>query len=388
MMFNSPKIKAWASDLEGNTIDQINKTAELQVIDGIAIMPDAHIGKGSTVGSVIATSGAIIPAAVGVDIGCGMACLKLPFKIDSFGNLKDLRHSIERSIPLGKNHNKRVTPTAKVLMETLGARSLFGAKQKDQKESALALGTLGGGNHFIEICGDQNDDAWIMLHSGSRNIGKRIADFHINRAKGLFRESLDKLPDPDLAYLVQGTKEFEDYIHDLLWAQSFARLNREELLLRVLKDVSFSLFKDDRLLKMQKKLARIDCHHNYSAQEEYGGKSLWITRKGAVSAKKGELGIVPGSMGASSFITVGKGLVDSYCSSAHGAGRWLSRTAAREKFKLEDLINQTKGIECRKDQRVIDEIPSAYKNIDQVMKDQADLVTPLFTLKQILNVKG
>lgn len=385
-------IKIWASDLQQEAENQVRNLAELPFIfDHIAVMADAHVGKGSTVGTVIATQGAIIPAAVGVDIGCGMSAVKLPFKIDILGDsLKKLRTSIERSVPTGfyahKNTTPRIIETMKRLGFNLKAKTLKNVEPLYEK-ACLQLGTLGGGNHFIEICQDTENNAWVMLHSGSRNIGKTLAEIHINNAKGLMRQHLIHLPDPDLAYLMQETPEFNNYIHDLHWAQAYAKENRNEMMLRVLKDISFHVYGEDKGSKFLTTF-RVDCHHNYTNIENHFGKKIWVTRKGAVAAHQGEFGIIPGSMGSQSYIVKGKGNPESFCSCAHGAGRRMSRNQARELYTQEDLKQQTQGVECRKDKDVIDEIPSAYKPINEVMANQSDLVEVVYELKQLICIKG
>lgn len=378
-------IKAWIDGvtLEDTALQQLLNLSELPFIyKHIAVMPDAHWGMGSTVGSVIATKGAIIPAAVGVDIGCGMAAVKLKFKIDMLTRLDVLRTSIERSVPVGFHANKEITHRM-----WSSIKPLYADGTPVTEKSYLQLGTLGGGNHFIEICGDENNDAWIVLHSGSRNIGKTSAERHIDKAKGLMLEYFISLPDPDLAYLVQNTPAFDAYIADLLWCQDYAKQNRNEMLLRVLKDVAYHVYGDDKrydhLVDM-----RVDCHHNFTQIENHFGSNIWITRKGAVSAREGQLGIIPGSMGTRSYIVRGKGNLESFCSCSHGAGRAMSRNQARKLFSLEDHALATKGVECRKDEEVIDETPAAYKDIDAVMAAQNELVDIVYILKQILCVKG
>lgn len=377
-------VKIWTNDIEPEAEKQLLNAAGLPFLHKhISVMPDCHAGKGSTIGTVIATKGAIIPSCVGVDLGCGMCAVKLPIKIDSFTDLFKLRSSIERSIPVGFNSHKN--PTDRIW----DSFKILGSPKSDINitKAVSQIGTLGGGNHFIEICQDQNNDAWVMLHSGSRNIGKVLADIHINGAKDLMKKYFIDLPDPDLAYLVQNTPEFDNYIHDLHWAQNYAKANRNEMMLRVLKDISYHLYSED--VGSEKMTAlRVDCHHNYTQQEHHFGANVWVTRKGAVSAKAGELGIIPGSMGAKSFIVEGLGNPESFHSCSHGAGRAMSRTKARALFTAKDLAEQTQGVECRKDSEAVDEIPSAYKNIDIVMENQADLVKPLYQLKQILCVKG
>jgi len=386
-------VKIWATDLEVEAEEQLRKLAQMPFIEShVAAMPDAHAGRGSTVGTVIATRGAIIPAAVGVDIGCGMCAVKLPFKVDELGGdarLRELRHSIERSIPTGRNGYKAMDERRGAAFQALGKNSLM-QEDEDQrvvKNSALQLGTLGGGNHFIEICKDKTDMAWVMLHSGSRNIGKCLAERHIDKAKGLMKQYFIDLPDPDLAYLAQGSYEFDAYMKDLMWAQGFAKHNRNEMMLRVLKDVSHHVYGEERPAE-ELTVHRVDCHHNYTNWENHGGKNIMVTRKGAVSARKDEWGIIPGSMGAKSFIVQGLGNPESFCSCSHGAGRKMSRTKARATFTVGDLEQQTAGVECRKDNAVLDEIPASYKDIDLVMTNQADLVAPVYELKQILCVKG
>jgi tRNA-splicing ligase RtcB len=349
-------------------------------------MPDAHAGKGSTVGTVIATNGAIIPAAVGVDIGCGMCAVKLSVKIDAFKDVAKLRHSIERDVPVGREVHKEVTERMGTSFNAIQGQT--SADVNLLKKAAHQLGTLGGGNHFIEICHDQNDDAWVVLHSGSRGVGNILATKHIEAAQGLMKQYfIDKIMpdmDPDLAWLSQGMPEFTNYIKDLHWAQDYAKANRHEMMLRTLRNVSYHLYGEERDLATQ----RVDCHHNYTSMENHFGKNIWVTRKGAVSAREGEWGIIPGSMGAKSFIVQGLGNAESFCSCSHGAGRKMSRTKAKEAFSIADLEAQTAGVECRKDADVVDEIPGAYKDIDQVMANQADLVKPVFTLKQIMCIKG
>lgn len=381
-------VKIWASDLEPEAEQQVRNMATLPFIySHVAVMPDAHAGKGSTVGTVIATKGAIIPAAVGVDIGCGMCAVKLPFKVDKFGdNLAKLRHSIERSVPTGFQAHSEVTSRMSEALQAIPG-DISTRKGINLDKVAHQLGTLGGGNHFIEVCQDTENGAWIVLHSGSRNLGKTLAEVHIDKAKDLMKQYFIDLPDPDLAFLAQGTDEFKAYISDLLWAQKYAKANRNEMMLRVLREVSMELYGEDK--GPDAMIAeRVDCHHNYTAMENHGGHNIWVTRKGAVSAREGELGIIPGSMGAKSFIVKGKGNADSFCSCSHGAGRKMSRSKARKVFTTADLEAQTAGVECRKDDAVLDEIPGSYKDIDLVMKNQADLVEPVYTLKQLICIKG
>ena len=378
-------VKIWASDLEAEAEAQVRNVAGMPFIfKHVAVMPDAHAGKGSTVGTVIATEGTLIPAAIGVDIGCGMCAVQLPFKIDVFGDrLAALRSSIERSVPVGHHENREVNDRVQAAMLSLGKVSEVGKKWTDMGKASRQIGSLGGGNHFIEICQDQDNNAWVLLHSGSRNVGKCLAEIHIDKAKGLMKQYFIDLPHEDLAYLVQGTPEFEFYMKDLLWAQDYAKFNRDEMMKRILKDISHHVWKTDKGEDAMTKF-RVDCHHNFAAMENHFGKNVWVTRKGAVRAREGQWGIIPGSMGTRSYIVKGKGNADSFCSCSHGAGRRMSRTKANEMFTIKDVEEQTKGVECRKDAGIIDEIPASYKDIDVVMANQADLVEPVFTLKQIL----
>lgn len=380
-------VKIWATDLESEAETQVRNIANLPFIHKhVAVMPDAHAGKGSTIGTVIATKGAIIPAAVGVDIGCGMSAVRLPFHAGSIPNLSKLRSSIERSVPVGHNSHKEVTPRiAEALTQIEGGFSTHQGINLDKV--AKQLGTLGGGNHFIEICSDKQGIAWVLLHSGSRNLGKTFADVHIEKAKGLMKSYFIDLPDPELSYLVQGTPEFQHYIQDLKWAQNYAKANRHEMMLRILKDISHHMYGEERPAS-ELTTFRVDCHHNYCSMENHFGSNVWVTRKGAVSAKAGEFGIIPGSMGTKSYIVKGLGATESFHSCSHGAGRRMSRTKAHATFTLDDLKYQTEGVECRKDAGVIDEIPAAYKDIDVVMSNQSDLVEVVHELKQILCIKG
>ncbi len=385
-------IKIWASDLEPEAEQQVRNIASLPFIfKHVAVQADAHAGKGSTVGTVIATQGAIIPACVGVDIGCGMCAMKLPFKIDILKDLPKLRHSIERSVPTGKNSNHSLTPSASEAWSQLGEISDT-AKSKMRsgvlEKSQYAIGSLGNGNHFIELCNDTNNDAWIMLHSGSRNIGKCLAEIHIDKAKNLMKEYFISLPDPDLAYLTQNTIEFKEYLQDLMWGQRFAMANRNEMMDRTLREVLYHVGMLDKYNDYKQNLFRVNCHHNYTSIEHHFGKNVYVTRKGAVSAKRDEWGIIPGSMGTRSYIVQGLGNAESFCSCSHGAGRKMSRTKAKELFTLDDFKAQTNGVECSKEASLIDEIPGAYKAIEEVMANQADLVKPVFELKQVLCIKG
>lgn len=382
-------VKMWVTNLEEEARIQIKNVANLPFIfKHVAVMPDAHAGKGATIGTVIATRGAIIPSAVGVDIGCGMSAVKLPFGIDVLigGSIKDLRHSIERSIPVGHQRNMEVSKRVEGIFSGL-LHLPHSFSDPTYCHADKQLGSLGGGNHFIEICQDQTGEAWVMLHSGSRNIGKTLADIHITKAKGLMKKYFIDLPDPDLAFVAQGTKEFSEYLNDLLWCQQYAFQNRREMMLRVLKDISFHIYGEERP-EEELTTFSVDCHHNYTTMEHQFGENVWVTRKGAVSAREGEWGIIPGSMGVKSFIVQGLGNPESFNSCSHGAGRKMSRTKARHMFSASDLVLQTDGVECRKDVDIVDEIPGAYKNIDEVMENQADLVRPVYELKQIICIKG
>jgi tRNA-splicing ligase RtcB (3'-phosphate/5'-hydroxy nucleic acid ligase) len=395
-------VKAWTGQLqvEWDALNQIRNIASLPVVAGhVAIMPDVHLGKGATVGSVIPTKAAIIPAAVGVDIGCGMVAVRLNLGASDLpDNLSQVRAQIERDVPVGFNcHNDRLKMSKHVGLaglrlnreidklyarfEALAIRARLG--RLNEGRVWRQVGTLGGGNHFIEICLDESQSVWLMLHSGSRNVGKTIGECAIHMAREIAVRQERHLADKDLAWLDEGSPEFDEYIAGLRWAQDYAALNREVML--TLAITAFGK-------AMKREIAGVDtavnCHHNYASLEEHFGETIWITRKGAVSARAGELGIIPGSMGARSFIVRGKGNADSYSSCSHGAGRRMSRGAAKRQFSLDDLALQTDGVECRKDAGVIDEIPGAYKDIDAVMAAQSDLVDVVHTLKQVLCVKG
>jgi len=349
----------------------------------VALMPDAHLGIGSMVGSVIATKDAVIPATVGVDIGCGMMAVKTPFKSGILdGKLKDLRHNIERTIPVGFNwHNEPVDESYE--WENWKLFSGLHKGVQDRKSKAMnQLGTLGGGNHFVEVCLDTKNRVWLMLHSGSRGIGNEIATRHIATAKELHR--LSELPDPALAYFIKGTHEFRNYWRDLKWAQDYAMKNREIMMKRLLYQFNRMFNKGEDFTPE----ITVNCHHNYVAQEHHYDEDVYVTRKGAINAESGRYGIIPGSMGAKSFIIKGLGTPESFNSCSHGAGRKMSRTKAKKMFTKQDLEAQTKGVECRKDKGVIDEIPGAYKNIDKVMANQKDLVEVVAELKQVVCVKG
>lgn len=354
-------------------------------------MPDVHCGIGATVGSVIPTKGAIIPAAVGVDIGCGMNAIRLSITADQLpDNLRGLRSAIERDVPVGFEMHKRDAVSDSTIRSLSGGLSrvwekhpkLKGKQKKPYQTWIRQLGTLGGGNHFIELCLDENDDVWVMLHSGSRGVGNAIGRYFIELARRDMEKVQMNLPDRDLAYFNEGTKYFADYIEAVQWAQDYAMVNRREMM-RLTLNVLKKRLPDFKVTK-----EAINCHHNYVSEELHFGESVFVTRKGAIRAGEGELGIIPGSMGAKSFIVRGKGNCNSFSSCSHGAGRVMSRSKAKRTFNQEDLEAQTIGVECRKDKSVIDEIPAAYKDIDQVMANQHDLVDVVHTLKQVVCIKG
>lgn len=381
-------IKIWTDDVEASAMAQLKNIASLPFIhsNGVAAMPDVHAGIGATVGSVIATDKAVIPAAVGVDIGCGMNAVRLSLKASDLpDNLSVIRAQIERDVPLGAGgaHKTDREPT---LNEALSN----GFDLISQKHPALAknkrqaqLGTLGSGNHFIEICIDENQDVWVMLHSGSRGVGNLIGRYFIEKAKRRMEQYFIHLPDGDLAYFPEDTDDFNDYVEAVNWAQDYALENRRVMMQAVIAAMRRHIEVDFTITQ-----EAINCHHNYVERENHFGRNLWVTRKGAIRAREGDLGIIPGSMGQRSYIVRGKGNAQSYCSCSHGAGRKMSRTEARKFFSVSDLVSQTEGVECRKDDSVLDEIPGAYKDIDQVMENQKDLVEVLHVLKQVLCVKG
>jgi tRNA-splicing ligase RtcB (3'-phosphate/5'-hydroxy nucleic acid ligase) len=369
----------------------------------VALMPDAHLGIGSMVGSVIATKDAVIPATVGVDIGCGMMAVKTPFKSGILDRkMAEFRHEIERAIPVGFNDYKEPVDESNEWEGWAEFDQLHPGVQDRKRKAMKQLGTLGGGNHFIEVCLDTDDNVWLMLHSGSRNIGNEVATRHIATAKSL--HDLNTLPDPALAYFVQGTDEFKAYWHDVDWSQRYAMRNREVMMDRLIRSFNRMFNDGDSSWYFQAttpsadaaatppktggELMKVNCHHNYVASEEHFGDSVFVTRKGAINAEEGRFGIIPGSMGAKSFIIKGLGNPMSFNSCSHGAGRKMSRTKAKQRFTREDLERQTAGVECRKDKAVIDEIPGAYKDIEEVMRAQNDLVEVVAELKQVICVKG
>lgn len=384
---NARPVLSWASHELGQREAQMaQNVASLPfVFKHVALMPDVHLGKGALVGSVIATKDAVIPAAVGVDIGCGMAALQMPFKGDRLeGKLKKIRHQIERSIPVGRWGNKKIEAKVTNWQSWRDFKELHSGVQDLENKALQQLGSLGGGNHFIELCLDTESNVWLMLHSGSRNIGNMLAQCHISTGKKLAELADNKLPDPELAYFVAGTPEFAAYWRDLQWAQNYARFNRDVMMARFKKLVEEFVTGG----KEVKPLLSVNCHHNYAEKEVHFGEEVYVTRKGAVRARQEDYGIIPGSMGTKSYIVKGKGNHDSYCSCSHGAGRLMSRTKAKSLFTVEDVIAQTQGVECRKDSKIIDEIPGAYKPIEQIMSQQQDLVEVVATIKQVICVKG
>ncbi|GGS54279.1 RtcB family protein [Streptomyces griseoviridis] len=385
-------IRMWAdpATVEDGAMRQLRNVATLPWIEGLAVMPDVHYGKGATVGSVIALRDAVCPAAVGVDIGCGMSAVRTSLTANDLpGDLSRLRSRIEQAIPVGRGmHGDPVDPGRLHGFATGGWDDFWGrfggvaeAVRFRHDRAEKQMGTLGSGNHMIELCLDQSDSVWLMLHSGSRNIGKELAEHHIGVARGLPHNQ--GLVDRDLAVFISDTPQMAAYRNDLYWAQEYAKYNRS-IMMALLKDVVRKEFRKAKPVFEQE----ISCHHNYVAEERYEGMDLLVTRKGAIRAGSGEYGIIPGSMGTSSYIVKGLGNEKAFNSASHGAGRRMSRNAAKRRFTVRDLEEQTRGVECRKDSGVLDEIPGAYKNIDQVMEQQRDLVEVVARLKQFVCVKG
>lgn len=388
-------IKIYTQDIEQGAMQQLRNLAQLDFIHShIAVMPDVHLGIGATVGSVIPTKSAIIPAAVGVDIGCGMNAVRLSLTANDLpDSLKSLRLIIEQQVPVGFNMHQQIQakhstldPLAKRLKRITDKHpGLLKMLKNFERTWAKQIGTLGGGNHFIELCLDENNDVWVMLHSGSRGIGNCIGRYFINLAKKERQSRFGHVPDSDLSYFAEGSDSFADYVEAVEWAQDYALENRREMMRLVIKAMQspqaglprFTLTKE-----------AINCHHNYVNEEVHFGEQVYVTRKGAISAYQDELGIIPGSMGAKSFIVRGLGNDESFCSCSHGAGRQMSRGKAIRAFTVDELKAQTDGVECRKDKGVIDEIPGAYKDIDAVMANQTDLVEVVHTLKQVMCIKG
>ena len=383
-------VKIWTQDIELQALEQARKLAMLPFIhkNGVALMPDVHSGIGSTVGSVIATEKAVIPAAVGVDIGCGMNAIRTSLKAEDLpDSLRNVRLQIERDIPLGAGGARNADTCVSDLITGTRLTDILKKHPAIAREgvvkAASQLGTLGSGNHFIELCLDEAGDVWIMLHSGSRGIGNMIGRYFIDKAKETMTQYHISLPDRDLAYLSDGTQDFKDYIEAMTWAQDYARENRKEMMVTVIAALRRHIPKGFTLTS-----EAVNVHHNYCEIENHFGSNLYITRKGAIRARVGDMGIIPGSMGAKSFITRGLGNLESYCSAPHGAGRKMSRTEAKKRFDVEDLKRQTEGVECNKTSAVLDEIPGAYKSIDTVIENSNDLVEIVHTLKQIMCVKG
>ncbi len=385
-------VKIWTDEVEPHARQQLVNLSQLPFIyRHVAAMPDVHTGIGATIGSVIATHNAIIPAAVGVDIGCGMIACRLSLEANDLSEvlLKKLFDQISRDVPVGREQHKedraqthyalpfgaqlkRMTDKHPQLLKSFGKSS----------DWVRQMGSLGGGNHFIEICLDEAGRIWVMLHSGSRGVGNAIGNYFIALARKDMERWMISLPDRDLAYFPEGTEHFDDYAEAVQWAQDYAYANRQAMLDLILAALA------RHMPAFQVTAEAVNCHHNYVARENHYGENVWITRKGAIRARAGDLGIIPGSMGAKSFIVRGKGNPESFCSCSHGAGRKMSRTAAEKAFTTADLARQTEGVFCRKDKGVIDEIPGAYKDIDEVMANQDDLVEVVHTLKQVVCVKG
>ena len=384
-------VKIWTEDIDPLAITQLENGANMPFVHHhVAAMPDVHVGVGATIGSVIATHKAIIPAAVGVDIGCGMVAVKLSLTANQLpDSLVQLRSGIERRVPVGfAKHREDGVRTAAVARlypryeRMLADTPALAKMQRDRDTWHRQLGTLGGGNHFIEVCLDESHRVWVMLHSGSRGIGNQIGRHYIAKAREEMLALDVQLPARDLAYFTEGTSSFDEYLEAVGWAQDFAAENRLQMLELVLDALR------ERLPPFHVSESAVNCHHNYVARETHFGAEVYVTRKGAIRAGLGEFGIIPGSMGAKSYIVRGKGSAESFESCAHGAGRRMSRTQAKKHFTETDLATQTEGVECRKDAGVIDEIPGAYKAIDEVMANQADLVDVAHVLKQVICVKG
>ncbi len=385
-------VKIWTDEIEPHARQQLVNLSQLPFIHRhVAAMPDVHTGIGATIGSVIATHNAIIPAAVGVDIGCGMIACRLSLEANDLSEvlLKKVFDQISRDVPVGRDQHKeeraltdyalpfgaqlkRMTDKHPQLLKSFGKSS----------DWVRQMGSLGGGNHFIELCLDESNRIWIMLHSGSRGVGNAIGKYFIQLARKDMERWMINLPDRDLAYFPEGTEHFDEYAEAVQWAQDYAFANRQAMLDLILAALA------RHLPAFQVTAEAVNCHHNYVTRENHYGENVWITRKGAIRAREGDLGIIPGSMGAKSFIVRGKGNPESFCSCSHGAGRKMSRTAAEKAFTTADLARQTEGVVCRKDKGVIDEIPGAYKDIDEVMANQEDLVEVVHTLKQVVCVKG
>ena len=385
-------VKVYTGEIEPAARAQLVNVSRLPIVHHhVAAMPDVHLGIGATVGSVIPTLRAIIPAAVGVDIGCGMMAARLSLSSNQLDEkvLTKVFNQVSRDVPVGfEQHKDRDVRDHAAKRFQRSLRRILekhpGIEKRKGKSTSWAhqLGTLGGGNHFIEVCLDEESRVWVMLHSGSRGIGNAIGTYFIELARRDSEKNQINLPDRDLAYFPEGAAHFADYVEAVGWAQEYARANREEMMELVLEAMH------RHLPAFEVTGAAVNCHHNYVERERHFGEEVWLTRKGAIRARAGDLGIIPGSMGARSYIVRGKGAAESFHSCAHGAGRRMSRNAAQKAFSLDDLKSQTEGVVCRKDRGVLDEIPGAYKDIDEVMANQSDLVEVVHTLKQVLCVKG
>lgn len=384
-------IRAWVNGVEfdANTRLQVEKTSRLPFVHGVALMPDVHLGIGSTVGSVVATRGAIVPAMVGVDIGCGMIASRTSLTAEMLpDSLSEMRLKIEANVPTGRENWSKQPRYIRDSFKDLYERLVLLEKKHPVlktwlKRAEAQVATLGGGNHFIEVCLDQNNNVWIMLHSGSRGVGNVIGRYFIEMAREDMRKWFINLPDMDLSYFPEGTDHFDDYIEAVSWAQDFARLNRDMMMEQVLFAIRNTLG-----IEFEAAVEAVNCHHNYVEMEHHQGINLWVTRKGAVRARETDMGIIPGSMGARSFIVRGKGNADSYQSCSHGAGRKMSRAAAKKSISLTEHLEAVKHVECSHNATLIDESPGAYKGIDAVMAAQTDLVDVLYELHQVVNVKG
>lgn len=381
-------VKAWVKGvpIDDDAVFQALRTAAMPFIfKHVALMPDAHVGVGATVGTVIATRGAVIPAAVGVDIGCGMIAAQTKLTVDRLpDNLNKLRLSLEHTVPVGQSKHTKPTPEAmradkgfeplRPRLDDLVSRIGF---KTDMENCAKQIGTLGGGNHFIEVCSDVAGNVWIVLHSGSRGIGNQLGRFFIERAKSRMKKEMVQLEDPDLAYLSDDCQDFKDYMEAVMWAQDYAAQNRQVMLHNILQTTGWELAGEI-----------VNCHHNYISQERHFDTDVMVTRKGAVRAAKGVKGIIPGSMGVGTYIVEGLGNPESFESCSHGAGRKMSRTEAKNKIGIQDHMEATKHVECRKDSGVIDESPAAYKDLNAVIEAQKTLVRPIAKLEPIICVKG
>jgi tRNA-splicing ligase RtcB len=379
----SPQLRSWASDVEPETLEQALKASRLPILAGpVALMPDAHLGIGATIGSVIATDGAVIPAAVGVDLGCGMIAVETDLSLGQLpDDLEPYLRRLETVLPagLGKWHAE-VSDEARAWLAAHPNPALMPSQER---KALVQFGTLGSGNHFFEVCADERDVVWITLHSGSRGVGNQLATAHIKIAKTMAREAAVPLEDPDLASLQERTPQFDAYIRDMLWSQEYAAANRARMMDAALE--AFFAFTG-----AGREHLRVNCHHNFAQRETHGGRAVWVTRKGAIRAGVDDFGLIPGSMGTKSYVVRGKGNPLSYESCAHGAGRRMSRTQARKRFDAEDLSRAMEGRTwlASRAAKLVDEIPGAYKDVDRVMADQADLVEVLHTLRGLVNYKG